>query len=788
MTSAQDTAIDPPPPPEEEKIQVENKNAQQDPSSSSSSDNENPEKKKKKSKKDKGDKDKEEDVDPFAHLPPDEAEILKRQVDIPKTKVSYKTLYRYATKKDVAILIVGYFSSIVSGAALPMFTLVFGDLTQKFSNFFTSPNPDPNEFQDAINHSTLYFFYLGIGIIVFTFIDTFIHVDRGEVLASRIRQHYLAGVLRQNIAYFDKLGAGEVTTRITNDTNAIQEGISEKAGLIANGIATFVCAFVIGFAKNWKLAFILISVVVCIVMVMGVGTMFIIKYTTRGVVAYGKGSTVAEETLSAIRTTMAFGSQDRLTEKFDTHLKATLKQGILKGRSLSVMIACIWSTIYMTYALAFWQGSRFIAWGDTDLNGVITTIMAMMIGAFVLGNVSPSFQAIGKAMASASKIFEAIDRVPYVDSSSDEGQKLDTVRGDIELKDVKFIYPSRPDVTVLEDMNLSIKEGQTVALVGMSGSGKSTIVGLIERFYDPVKGVITVDGHDVRDLNVRWLRQQVSLVSQEPTLFAVSIYENICYGLIGTEHEDASDEKKRELVIEACKQANAWDFIQNMTEGLDTNVGERGFLMSGGQKQRIAIARAIISSPKILLLDEATSALDTKSEGIVQDALDRASKDRTTIVIAHRLSTIKDADKIVVMSKGKIVEMGNHRELVAKEGAYARLVEAQRISSENAETSDSDEQPTDSDGYDVPKPFTQEDEMPLQKTATSKSVSSQILESQSAPQDGPKRSILYHFKLVSFTSILVFLPQVHCIGPIPSARCFGLTVWKLRALTPPLHL
>lgn len=715
--------------------------------------------KKSKKEEEKSSADEDEDkkkIDPFEHLPAEEAEILKRQVDVHKPKVSYTTLYRYATKKDIVILIVGYFCSIVAGAALPMFTLVVGDLTQKFNNFFTSPNPDPNEFQNSVNHNTLYFLYLGIGIIVFTFIDTFIHVDRGEVLASRIRQHYLAGVLRQNTAYFDKLGAGEVTTRITNDTNAIQEGISEKAGLIANGIATFICAFCIGFAKNWKLAFILVSVVVCIVLVMGTGTFFLIRYTTRSVEAYGYGSTVAEETLSAIRTTLAFGSQNRLADKFDGHLINTMKHGIKKGRSMCVMVAGIWSTIFMSYALAFWQGSRFIAWGETDVGSIIAVIMSMMIGAFVLGNVSPSFQAIGKALASASKIFEAIDRVPHIDSDSDEGKKLDTVRGHIELKDIKFIYPSRPDVTVLEHMDLEIKEGETVALVGMSGSGKSTIVGLIERFYDPVRGVVTIDGHDISELNVKWLRQHISLVSQEPTLFAVSIYENITYGLIGTEHENASEEKKRELVTEACKQANAWDFIQNMTDGLDTNVGERGFLMSGGQKQRIAIARAIISQPKILLLDEATSALDTKSEGIVQDALDRAAEGRTTIVIAHRLSTIKDADKIVVMSKGKIVEMGSHSDLISEDGAYARLVDAQRINAkkkeeEGDEEGEGEHGSSESDEQQDPKQFVHDDDddNPLEKTATSKSVSSKVLEGMPEPGKAPKRSPFYLFKMVS---------------------------------------
>lgn len=687
--------------------------------------------------------------DPFVHLPLDEATVLKKQLETPQVKVSYFTLFRYATKTDVAIILLGYLCSIIGGAALPLFTIVFGNLSQEFANFYTSPTSTADDFQDSVNENGLYFFYLGLGIIVFTFLYTYIHTDRGEVLAARIRSHYLAAVLRQNVAYFDKLGAGEVTTRITNDTNAIQDGISSKAGIVVSGFSTFICAFVIGFIKDWKLTFILISVVVAIVLVMGFGTIFIIKYTTKSTEVYGGGSSIAEEAFSAIRTAVAFGSQDRLTEKFDGHLQNALRQGIYKGISTSLMVASIFSVVYFAYALALWQGSRFIASGDTEIGRVITVIIAMMIGAFLLANVAPSFQAIGKALASASKIFEAIDRPSYVDPSSDEGIKLENVHGEIELKDIKFVYPSRADVTVLKDMNLEIKSGQTVALVGMSGSGKSTIIGLIERFYDPVRGCVTLDGTDITTLNVRWLRQQISLVSQEPTLFGVSIYENIAYGLIGTEHENADEEKKRELVIEACKLANAWGFIQNMTEGLDTNVGERGFLMSGGQKQRIAIARAIISKPKILLLDEATSALDTKSEGIVQDALDKASKDRTTIVIAHRLSTIKHADKIVVMADGRIVETGTHNELLSSNGAYAKLVEAQRINS-----STESQESADNSGAATPQPLViEDDDIPLAKrVSTQQSVSLRQLESQPPEPEAPKRSVFYLIRMVSALS------------------------------------
>jgi ATP-binding cassette, subfamily B (MDR/TAP), member 1 len=233
--------------------------------------------------------------------------------------------------------------------------------------------------------------------------------------------------------------------------------------------------------------------------------------------------------------------------------------------------------------------------------------------------------AIAHGRAAAAKLFETIDRIPDIDSGSPEGAKLQNVEGEIEFEDVVFSYPSRPDVVVAKNLSIKFPAGKTAAIVGASGSGKSTVVSLVERFYDPTSGVVKLDGTNIKDLNIKWLRSQIGLVSQEPTLFATTIRQNVAYGLFGSKHEHASDEEKFRLIREACIKANADGFIAKLPLGYDTMVGERGFLLSGGQKQRVAIARAIVSDPKILLLDEATSALDTQSEGIVQDALDKAA-------------------------------------------------------------------------------------------------------------------------------------------------------------------
>lgn len=393
------------------------------------------------------------------------------------------------------------------------------------------------------------------------------------------------------------------------------------------------------------------------------------------------------------------------------------------------------------------MGSRYLVAGDMNVGDVLTIILAIMIGAFALGNVAPNIQAFTTSVAAAAKIFATIDRISPLDPSTTVGETLKHVEGHIELRNIRHIYPSRPEVTVMEDVSLLVPAGKTTALVGASGSGKSTIVGLVERFYDPVAGTVLLDGQDISGLNLRWLRRQISLVSQEPTLFATTIFGNIRHGLIGTHHEDKSEKEIRDLVENAARMANAHDFITNLPEGYETNVGERGFLLSGGQKQRIAIARAMVSDPKILLLDEATSALDTKSEGVVQAALDKAAEGRTTIVIAHRLSTIKSADNIVVMTKGRIVEQGTHDALLERKGAYYNLVEAQRIAAENENKNQEEIAILDEKDQNLVRAASkgqdlEEDpnDLKLNRTQTSKSKSSIALQ-------GKKADVEKHYSL-----------------------------------------
>jgi ATP-binding cassette subfamily B (MDR/TAP) protein 1 len=535
--------------------------------------------------------------DPFAHLPPTEQAILKAQVETPVVKSGVKTLYRYGTMKDFLILAVSAVCAIASGAALPLMSIVFGSLASQFNEYFHG-TISRDTFDHILTHRVLYFVYLSVGEFFTVYISTIGFIYTGDHITGKIRAHYLEACMRQNIAFFDKLGSGEITTRITADTNLVQDGISEKLGLILNAIGTFVTAFTIGFIKSWKLTLILSSSVVANTIAMGAGSRFIIKHSKKSLELHALGGSIAEEVISSIRNATAFGTQDKLARQYDRFLAEGEKSGYKVKFALGVMVGAMYLLINLNYGLAFWMGSRFLVDNEIDLTSIISILMSIMMGALALGNVAPNFQAFTTAIAAATKIFNTVDRVSPLDATSHKGIKLEHIEGTLELRNIKHIYPSRPEVTVMNGVSLTIPAGKMTALVGPSVSGKSTIIGLVERFYNPVGGQILLDGHDISSLSLGWLRQQISLVSQEPTLFNTTIFQNIAHGLTGTKWQNEKEETKRELIISAAKIANAHGFISTLPNGYQTNVGERGFLLSGGQKQRIAIARAVVSDPK----------------------------------------------------------------------------------------------------------------------------------------------------------------------------------------------
>ncbi|KAI0375403.1 multidrug resistance protein 1 [Pilatotrama ljubarskyi] len=663
--------------------------------------------------------------------------------------VSLPQLFRYSTKTDILLDCIGVLAAICAGAAQPLMALLFGRLTQDFVAFGTAlqVSRDPSDPQAqaaaqaelpstaaAFKHSSAlnasYLVYIGIGMFVCTYVYMATWVYTSEANARRIRERYLRAVLRQDIAYFDNVGAGEIATRIQADTHVVQRGLSEKVALAVNWLSAFVTGYVVAYVRCWRLALAMSSILPCTIIATALLGGFISKYAMTSLQYGAEGGSLAEEVISTIRTAQAFGIQHILSDLYNKHVYKThameVKSAIWQGVHIS-----FWTfLLYAAYALAFNFGTTLINHGEATAGEVVSVVLSILVGSFSLALLAPELQAVAQACGAAAKLYETIERVPPIDSASEAGLKRESCTGEISFEHVDFNYPSRPDVPVLRDLSITFPVGKISALVGASGSGKSTVISLIERFYDPLKGLVKLDGVDVKDLNIKWLRSQIGLVAQEPVLFSTTIKANVAHGLIGTRYENAREEEKLRLVKEACVMANADGFISKLPSGYDTVVGERGFLLSGGQKQRIAIARAIVSDPRILLLDEATSALDTQSEGIVQNALDKAAHGRTTITIAHRLSTIRDADRIFVMENGVVVESGTHDELLRDEnGAYSRFVLAQKLRSANADlalgTADEVAAPHEN-GTDPEKQATAEDPFALQRTKTERSVTSQV--------------------------------------------------------------
>ncbi|OMH80722.1 Multidrug resistance protein 1A, partial [Zancudomyces culisetae] len=463
---------------------------------------------------------------------------------------------------------------------------------------------------------------------------------------------------------------------MTSDVSLIEDGINEKSGFLLQYLATFIGGFILAFVRGWKMALVVLAVIPLIVLSASFMGVSVGKWTVKVQQAYAEAGAVATEVFSSMRTVMAFNAQRRELERYTSKLDKGFNAGNKRTIILALGLSAMFFFIYALYALGFWFGAKLVRNGDSTPTNVLNVFFALMIGGFSLGGATPSISAISMARGAAPEVFKVIDKKSKIDATDlESGDSAEDIQGEIEFKNVSFNYPTRDEVKVLDNVSLKVKPGQKVAFVGESGCGKSTTIALVQRLYDCLEGNVLIDGKDIKKYNVRSLRQNMGLVSQEPVLFGVSIAQNIKWGAKDYENNPPTQED----VEEACRGANIHDFIMTLPEKYETLVGERGALLSGGQKQRIAIARALIRNPKILLLDEATSALDTESEKLVQDALDKSILNRTTITIAHRLSTIKDSDMIYVFGKGQIIESGTHAELVEMEGAYASLVKAQDL-------------------------------------------------------------------------------------------------------------
>ncbi|KAJ6442420.1 lipid A export ATP-binding/permease protein msbA [Purpureocillium lavendulum] len=590
----------------------------------------------------------------------------------------FMRVFKYNDAKGWFMNAVALVCMIAAGTVLPLMDVVFGKFINVFNDFVTG-RLTPDGYMDEVGKYTLYFVYLFIAKFGLTYAWTILVNITAIRTTKKLRVDFVRQTLRQEVSFFDA-PSSSVSGQITTNGNLVNNGISEKLGLTIQAIASFVTAFIVAFAVQWKLTLILLAIVPLnlVVTIWCVVKDTVLEYRMFDI--YSESGSLAEEAFSTIRTAHAFWAFPKLVDRFDAILERARQVGRGKSLIYAILFPVEFFCVIAGYALAFWQGIRMYSTGEIEQPGtVVTVIFAVLVAAQALTQIAPQTIAISKATAAAQDLFAIIDRKSAIDSLAAEGTRITDFKGDIKLRGVKFSYPSRASVPVLHGLDLDIPSDKTTALVGASGSGKSTIFGLLERWYSFSAGSITLDGHRLEDLNLQWLRTNIRLVQQEPTLFSGTIYQNVVDGLTGTNMVDLPDDEKSRLVREACQAAYAHDFIEDLPKGYETYIGERGASLSGGQKQRIVIARSIISNPKVLLLDEATSALDPNAEKIVQAALNNVAKGRTMVVIAHRLSTIRDADNIVVMSKGETVESGTHAELIALGGAYARLVKAQDL-------------------------------------------------------------------------------------------------------------
>ena len=500
---------------------------------------------------------------------------------------------------------------------------------------------------------------------LFSYGQTYLMSFVGYRLITDLRNQVYQHLQRLSLSFYKRKRTGEIMSRVVTDVNVLQEIVVESvAKMILN---LLIIAGVLGFIFyiHWKLSLCVLAVVPLLALTVRRFGSRIKKFSTSVQVKIADISSLLQETIAGIEVVKSFATEEKEVKKFQQENIRNFRLAMRRTRVVALLSPLVEILTTIGLSAILWYGAREVITGGLTTGKLIAFLGYVSLVTHPLNQLGKTYSLYQRALASAERIFEILDTEPEIKELPGAIQ-LPPIEGHIRFKDVSFGYNSKE--LILENISLEIKPGESVALVGPSGVGKSTLVSLIPRFYDSTSGVVTIDGYDVKKVKLASLRQQISIVPQETILFNGTIGDNIAYG-----RPEATDEE----IAEAAKRSNADRFIESLSQGYDTEVGERGVKISGGERQRIAIARAILRNPRILILDEATSAVDSETELLIQQALRHLMKERSTLIIAHRLSTIQNARKVVVLSQRRIEDIGSHEELLTQGGFYTKLYKNQ---------------------------------------------------------------------------------------------------------------
>ncbi|KAL8093361.1 ABC transporter B family member 20 [Apium graveolens] len=584
------------------------------------------------------------------------------EMEPPPAAVPFSRLFACADGLDWVLMVFGSVAAAAHGTALVVYLHYFA----KIIHLLSHSKDSPDKLFDRFTELALTILYIAGGVFAAGWIEVSCWILTGERQTAVIRSRYVQVLLNQDMSFFDTYGNnGDIVSQVLSDVLLIQSALSEKVGNYIHNMATFFSGLVIGFINCWQIALITLAAGPFIVAAGGISNIFLHRLAENIQDAYAEAASIAEQAVSYIRTLYAFTNETLAKYSYATSLQATLRYGILISLVQGLGLGFTYGLAICSCALQLWVGRFLITHGKAHGGEIVTALFAVILSGLGLNQAATNFYSFEQGRIAAYRLFEMISRSSS--TVNHDGNTPSSVQGNIEFRNVYFSYLSRPEIPILSGFYLTVPAKKTVALVGRNGSGKSSIIPLMERFYDPTLGEVLLDGENIKNLKLDWLRNQIGLVTQEPALLSLSIRDNIAYG------RDATMDQ----IEEAAKIAHAHTFISSLVRGYQTQVGRAGLALTEEQKIKLSVARAVISSPSILLLDEVTGGLDFEAERSVQEALDLLMLGRSTIIIARRLSLIKNADYIAVMEEGQLVEMGTHDELIALDGLYAELLKCE---------------------------------------------------------------------------------------------------------------